>query len=576
MLTELSIENFAIIDRLSITFQKGLTVLTGETGAGKSIIIDALSLLTGGRGSVEYIRHGEKKAVLEGLFIIEEVDHPVYEKAEQLGIEIREDQMVVLHRTISQSGKSICRINGKLTTLGILKEIGQLLLDIHSQHETQALLDPEKHIELLDYYFQTTQPGFMNEYKTIYTKWKTLLKKYQSQNKNEKELAQRLDLLQFQLTEIQSANLIPNEDESLLEERNTLQNFEKIYQNITDAYNGLHGEQRALDWLSLTSNHLEIAGENNQDIKEIYDQFIDHYYIIEELSYKMRQQIDGMEFDPERLQIIESRLNEINQLKRKYGSNVEEILEYSAKVEEELNEIENNDQHIQMLEKRLEGMSQDLLLEAKNLHDLRLRAANQLEKAVLSELKELYLEKSQFKVDVNIINNGGSEHLNLDGVSVRATEKGIDHVQFSISTNPGEPPKPLHKIASGGEMSRIMLALKNIFAKHQGLTSVIFDEVDTGVSGRVAQAMAEKIYNISIGSQVLCISHLPQVASIADTHLKIEKKVKNDRTHTIVKELDLDGRIAEIGKMMTGTELTDASKLHAKELIEGNKQLKNK
>ncbi|MFC4404261.1 DNA repair protein RecN [Gracilibacillus xinjiangensis] len=575
MLTELSIKNFAIIDQLSITFQKGLTVLTGETGAGKSIIIDALSLLTGGRGSVEYIRHGEKKAELEGLFIIDEFDHPIFGKAEELGIEISEDKMVVLHRTISQSGKSICRINGKLTTLSILKEIGQLMLDIHSQHETQALLDPEKHIELLDYFYLTTNPTFIDEYRAIYKKWIALKKRYESQNRNEKELAQRLDLLQFQLNEIQSANLIPNEDEELLEERNTLQNFEKIYQNLTDAYNGLHGDQRALDWLSFASNHLEISGENNYEIKQIYDEFIDYYYNIEELSYKMRQQIDSMEFDPERLQIIESRLNEIVQLKRKYGSTVEEILEYSAKVEEELDEIENNDQHIQKLEKQLEELTQDLLLEAKNLHDLRNRAARKLEKAVLSELKELYLEKSQFKVDVNLLKSSMTD-LVVDGVSVKAAEKGIDHVQFFISTNPGEPPKPLNRIASGGEMSRIMLALKNIFAKHQGITSVIFDEVDTGVSGRVAQAMAEKMYNISIGSQVLCISHLPQVASIADTHLRIEKRVKNERTHTIVKELQFDERIAEIGKMITGTELTEASKLHAKELIEGNNQLKNR
>ncbi|KAB8128480.1 DNA repair protein RecN [Gracilibacillus oryzae] len=573
MLTELSIKNFAIIDQLSITFQKGLTVLTGETGAGKSIIIDALSLLTGGRGSVEYIRHGEKKAELEGLFIIDEEHHPIFEKAEQLGMDINEDNMVVLHRTISQSGKSICRVNGKLTTLGILKEIGQLMLDIHSQHETQALLDPEKHIELLDYFYQTVQPNFIDEYKAIYKNWKSLQLRYERQNKNEKELAQRLDLLQFQLKEIQSANLIPNEDDELLEERNKLQNFEKIYQNLTDAYNGLYGDQRALDWLSFASNHLEIAGENNYELKEIYEQFIDNYYIIEELSYKMRQQIDEMEFDPERLQIIESRLNEISQLKRKYGSTVEEIIEYSAKVEEELDEIENNDQHIKKLEKQLAELSEDLLLEAKNLHDLRKKAANTLETAVLSELKELYLEKSQFIVDVAILQSSSNE-LVIGGEKVKATEKGIDQVQFFISTNPGEPPKPLNRIASGGEMSRIMLALKNIFAKHQGITSVIFDEVDTGVSGRVAQAMAEKMYNISIGSQVLCISHLPQVAAIADNHLRIEKQVKNERTHTIVNELDFDERIAEIGKMMTGTELTEASKLHAKELIEANKQLK--
>ncbi len=574
MLTELSIKNFAIIHELSITFQKGLTVLTGETGAGKSIIIDALSLLTGGRGSVEFIRHGEKKAELEGLFIIEEPNHPIYSKASALGIEISSDNMVVLHRTISQSGKSICRVNGKLTTLALLKEMGQLLLDIHSQHETQALLDPDKHIELLDYYHYTTDPSFKKEYERIFEKWHDVKNKYNKQNKNEKEMAQRLDLLKFQINEIQSAQLELKEDERLIEERNSLHNFERIYSNLTDAYNGLFGEQKGLDWLSYSANHLETAADNNEDAKKIYDKFLDQYYMIEDLSYQIRQQIDSMEFDPERLQFVESRLNEINMLKRKYGSTVEEIMEYSAKIEEELDQIENNDLYINQLEQKLQELSHDLILEGKQLHDIRKKAAITLQNAVLHELKDLYLEKSNFKVDIALQKQHESD-LEIDGIPVKASKKGMDYVQFFISTNPGEPPKELHRIASGGEMSRIMLALKNIFAKHQGITSVIFDEVDTGVSGRVAQAMAEKMYNISVGSQVLCISHLPQVASIADTHLRIEKVVKNNRTHTIVHELTLEERIAEIGKMITGTELTDASKTHAKELIEMNEKFKH-
>lgn len=570
MLTELSIKNFAIIEEMSITFQKGLTVLTGETGAGKSIIIDALGLLIGGRGSVEYIRFGEKKAELEGLFIMEESNHPVFQKANELGIEIMEDQMLVLHRTISQTGKSICRINGKLVTLAILKEIGQLLIDIHSQHETQSLLNVDKHIELLDSYYQVNDPQFLKEYEELYHKWSQLKKDYKEQNQNEKELAQRLDLLTFQLNEIQSANLIPKEDDELLEERNTLVHFERIFQSLKDAYNGLHGEMRGLDWLSHTANHLEAAGENKQDLQKLYEDYIDHYYMIEEISYKIRQHIDGMEFDPERLEFIESRLNELNQLKKKYGSNVEEIMEYSATIEEELETIKNRDEHLLRLGQRFKELTEDLLLEAKQLHDVRVKAAKGLEKAVLKELKELYLEKTNFIVEVAYTKSDQNE-LMLDGSSVRPNNKGIDRIHFYISTNPGEPPKELNKIASGGEMSRIMLAMKNIFAQHQGITSVIFDEVDTGVSGRVAQAMAEKMYNISIDSQVLCITHLPQVAAIADTHLRIEKHMNHDRTTTSVTELSREDRIAEIGKMITGEELTEASKQHAKELIEMNK-----
>lgn len=456
-------------------------------------------------------------------------------------------------------------------TLAILKEIGQLLIDIHSQHETQSLLNVDKHIELLDSYYQVNDPQFLKEYEELYHKWSQLKKDYKEQNQNEKELAQRLDLLTFQLNEIQSANLIPKEDDELLEERNTLVHFERIFQSLKDAYNGLHGEMRGgLDWLSHTANHLEAAGENNQELQKLYEDYIDHYYMIEEISYKIRQHIDGMEFDPERLEFIESRLNELNQLKKKYGSNVEEIMEYSATIEEELETIKNRDEHLLRLEQRFKELTEDLLLEAKQLHDVRVKAAKGLEKAVLKELKELYLEKANFIVEVAYTKSDQNE-LMLEGSSVRPNNKGIDRIHFYISTNPGEPPKELNKIASGGEMSRIMLAMKNIFAQHQGITSVIFDEVDTGVSGRVAQAMAEKMYNISIDSQVLCITHLPQVAAIADTHLRIEKHMNHDRTTTSVTELSREDRIAEIGKMITGEELTEASKQHAKELIEMNK-----
>ncbi|GAB2573735.1 DNA repair protein RecN [Gracilibacillus alcaliphilus] len=570
MLAELSIKNFAIIDQLSISFHKGLTVLTGETGAGKSIIIDALGLLVGGRGSVDYVRHGEKKAEIEGLFILEDTKHPVYNKTQELGFEIKDDQMLVLQRTISESGKSICRINGKLTTLAILKEIGQSILDIHSQHETQALLNQEKHIELLDQFLQSNHPAFKQEYQAYYTQYKELTSKLEATNKNERELAQRLDLLEFQLNEIQQAELEPDEDIMLTEERNHLHHFEQTHQALNTAYNSLHGEQKALDWLSMAANNLETAGEYNKDIQQMHQKYVDHYFMIEEISYSIRQFVDSMDYDPARLAEIEARLHEIDQLKRKYGPTVEEIMTYSATVEEELEEIRNRDQHLANLSETLRELTNDMLLEAKELHALRKKTASDLEQAVLAELQDLYLEKAVFTIDVSIPAKAGG--IFFEGKDVQPHGHGLDQVNFLISTNPGEPVKELAKIASGGEMSRIMLALKNIFSKHQGITSVIFDEVDTGVSGRVAQAMAEKIYNISKGSQVLCITHLPQVASIADTHLKIEKVVDHNRTHTTIQELSFQERVDEIGKMITGNELTEASKTHAKELIEMNHQ----
>ncbi|WP_077621622.1 DNA repair protein RecN [Sediminibacillus massiliensis] len=566
MLTELSIKDFAIIDELSITFNDGLTVLTGETGAGKSIIIDAVQLLTGGRGSVEFVRYGSSKADIEGLFTIDDPHHPIYEKGVQFGIDISTDGMVVLQRTITSSGKSICRINGKLVTLGILKEFGKTLIDIHSQHETQSLMDADRHIELLDLYIRDELEPVKTEYTSLYSKYQALRKRYRELSENEQDMAQRLDLLEFQLNEIQEAELVPEEDEELSEERKKLNNYERIYQGINDAYNALYGEQKGLDWLSLALSSLENASEYEEEISQKREEFSNHYYLIEELTYDLRAYLDNLEFDPERLNIIEGRLNEINRLKKKYGQTVTEILEYASKIEEEIDQIKNKDSHLDSLRRQIEEQGQDALLEAKHMHEIRMDAADTLTEAIHLELKDLYLEKAAFGVDITI-KNGTDGEPELQGEPVSLQINGFDIIKFLITTNPGEPLKEISKVASGGELSRIMLALKKIFSKHQGVTSVIFDEVDTGVSGRVAQAIAEKIYGISSGSQVLCISHLPQVASMADTHLLIEKHVSNDRTSTSVKELDEQSSVEEISRMITGAELTDTTKEHARELI---------
>lgn len=568
MLTELSIKDFAIIDQITITFKEGLTVLTGETGAGKSIIIDAVQLLTGGRGSVEFVRHGSDKAEIQGLFSIDDNQHPIFGKGKEYGVDIDEDGMIVLQRTITAGGKSICRVNGKLVTLAILKEFGKTLIDIHSQHETQSLMDPERHIELLDLYARNEINPVKKEYTDLHFKWDNLIKRFKQWSQNEQEMAQRLDLLEFQLNELQEADLSPDEEEMLTEEREKLNNFEKIYQGITDAYNALYGEQRGLDWLSLASNGLENAAEHDESIVKLKEDFSNHYFLIEELSYDLRNHLDNLEFNPERLNEVESRLMEINRLKKKYGSDLNEVLEYASRIEEEIDQIKNRDSHLQKMEKEIADLAEDLLLEARQLSDIRKNSSIRLKQAIHGELKDLYLEKAIF--DINLEKRKGSASVDpiLEGAQVKLTQSGYDIVRFLISTNPGEPLKELHKIASGGELSRIMLALKNIFSTHQGVTSVIFDEVDTGVSGRVAQSIAEKIYGISIGSQVLCISHLPQVASMADTHLLIEKEVENERTSTSIRELITNESVEEISRMMSGTELTETTKNHAKELIQ--------
>ncbi|MFS0822805.1 DNA repair protein RecN [Bacillus sp. 1P02SD] len=561
MLAELSIKNFAIIESLSISLEKGLTVLTGETGAGKSIIIDAIHLLVGGRGSVEFVRYGEERAEIEGLFLIEDDNHPCYAKATEFGIEISEG-MVVLRRDISKSGKSVCRINGKLVTISILREFGRTLIDIHGQHEHQDLMNQEQHIYMLDQYGGDIVKQALQEYLAIYKNFLNVKQRLKSFNENEQELAHRLDLIQFQLNEIGKADLKPNEDVELTEERNKISNYEKIFKALQNSYNALHGDQKGLDWVGLAMNHAEDVMDIDNDLKGIQEVISNSYYQLEEISYKIRDQLDNLEYDPARLDFIEGRLNEISQLKRKYGQSVEEILEYAATIEDEIDTIQNREQHIGKLKEELESILEDVKLESENVSLLRKKLAKELVEKITQELKDLYMEKAKFDIKF------------FEDSPIKFTPNGKDDIEFYISTNPGEPLKPLAKIASGGELSRIMLAIKSIFSKHQGVTSIIFDEVDTGVSGRVAQAIAEKIYGISVNSQVLCISHLPQVAAMADTHLFITKETVQGRTTTSVTSLDETEKIKEISRMISGVEITDLTKEHSKELLSLAKESK--
>lgn len=560
VLSELTIKNFAIIEEITISFDKGLTVLSGETGAGKSIIIDAIQLLIGGRGSAEFVRHGEEKAEIEGLFVLDDENHPCYDKAKELGIEI-EEGMVILRRDIGKNGKSVCRINGKLVTISTLREMGASLVDIHGQHEHQELMDESKHLYLLDQFGEEQIAGAYEAYREVYRQYEKVKKKLASVSENEQKMAHRLDLITFQLEEIRHANLRLNEDEDLLQERNKLNNREKIYESLSIAYNALTGEQKGLDWIGLAMSHMQEIAPFDANLGEISESLTNSYYVLEDLSYSIRNELDAIEFDPSRLNEIEARLNEINLLKRKYGKTIEDILEYSAKIEEELETLLDKDSFIEKLQKELQALEKDLSLEARELSTLRQKAASHLTDLIHQELKDLYMDKTVFEVRFTSDYN-------------KFSSTGSDEVEFYLSTNPGEPLKPLSKIASGGELSRIMLALKSIFSKHQGVTSIIFDEVDTGVSGRVAQAIAEKIYRVSIGSQVLCISHLPQVAAMADTHLYISKNIEDGRTKTSVKKLSEEDKVKEIGRMISGVEITDLTRQHAQELLALAKKIK--
>ncbi|WP_062048227.1 DNA repair protein RecN [Bacillus sp. JCM 19034] len=571
MLVELSIKHFAIIDQVTVTFDKGLTVLTGETGAGKSMIIDAIGLLLGGRGSSDYVRYGEQRAEIEGLFQVDE-GHRTLEKAKELGIDVS-DQMFILRRDITAQGKSICRINGKLVTIAILREVGQALVDIHGQHEHQSLLQPEYHIQMLDEFAKEPLARTKQEYKELYQKVLQLQKKIKQFSTNEQEMAQKVDLYQFQLNEIEEAKLEPLEDERLLEERYKLQHSEKLFTLLQDSYQSLYGENRGLDFLSNASAHLEEAATIDSELADLHESVSNSFYLLEEAAFTIRNKMELIEFDPARLEIVESRLHEITQLKRKYGSTVEEIMEYAAKIEEELDSIVHKDDRLTEIQAELDATWKDLYVEAQTLTKLRKKSAQTLKEEIHAQLRSLYMEKTQFDVSFKphpITKTSPT----IDGQTITFTEDGINEIEFYLSTNPGEPLKPLAKVASGGEISRIMLAIKSIFSDQEGITSVIFDEVDTGVSGRVAQAIAEKIHRISSGSQVLCITHLPQVAAMADTHLYISKEEVDNRVKTYVNTLTKEEKVNEIARMISGVEVTELTKQHANELIQLAETLK--
>ncbi|MBF2394173.1 DNA repair protein RecN [Listeria marthii] len=560
MLQEMTIKNFAIIESLSLTFQEGMTVLTGETGAGKSIIIDALGLLVGGRGSADFIRHGEERLELQGLFGLAEDNLVCRNALLENGIDASDD-MVVLERSLFRSGKNSCRINGKLVTTVLLRQIGSKLIDIHSQHEHQELMNEEFHLSLLDRFASDKIKPALTKYQTNFKEYQAIEKEWQNWTKNERELAQRLDMLRFQQQEIENANLQAGEEDRLLEQKNILANFEKLNENLQGAYAAIQGEPGGLEFVGEAMRQMETAASIHTDYKAVSEAISSSYYMLEDSMSQIRQSLDQLEFQPEELNQIESRLNDLNQLKRKYGKTIEDIIQYEQEISSEMEKLTDSESHVGHLETKLAALKAELTKQANTLTDIRKKAAVILEKQIKQELNQLYMEKAIFSV-------------RFEPNKIDLTESGQDSIVFYMSTNPGEPLKPLAKIASGGELSRMMLALKTIFSRHQGITSIIFDEVDTGVSGRVGQAIAEKIYAVSVGSQVLCISHLPQVAAMANHHYYITKKVQNKRTTTSVAVLKGEDKVEEISRMIAGIEVTELTKQHAKEMIEQAEKVK--
>ncbi|MDR3761632.1 DNA repair protein RecN [Enterococcus sp.] len=555
MLQEISITNFAIIPELRLSFHEGMTALTGETGAGKSIIIDALGLLAGGRGSSDYIRQGAEKCILEGLFEPPKQEG-FSELMVELGIETDEDNLIV-RRDMSLTGKNVCRVNGHIITLANLRKIGSYLVDIQGQNEHQELLQPESHLALLDRFGDAAFQQKKKSYQQEYTSYRELEKRVRKVQQNEKSYVQRIDMLHFQQEEIAAADLQVGEEEKLKEEREKLSNYQKIADGLAAGYGALtNNEQNSVDGVGLAVAELQGIAHLDVEYEAIYENIQSAYYLLQDAIGDMSRQIDLLELDESRLEEVTQRLELIRQLKRKYGESIESILAYYDEITEELASSDFSEGQLDKMKEELEQKELLLQQQAADLHEARKKIAKELEKSILHELKSLYMENTEFEVRFLKEEN---RQLNHDG---------FDQIEFYITTNPGEPLKPLVKVASGGELSRMLLALKTIFSSEQGVTSIIFDEVDTGVSGRVAQAIADKISQISKHSQVLCITHLPQVAAVADYQYYIVKAVIDGRTQTSVSELKTKEREEEIARMLAGSEITKLTLEHAKELLQ--------
>jgi DNA repair protein RecN (Recombination protein N) len=560
MLRELTIRNLAVIENVSVTFHPGFQVLTGETGAGKSIVIDALALTAGGRGSAEMIRHGCDRADIEALFDLPK-QHPVWETLQRLGIEADPEENLLIRRELLAHGKSSARINGQGVTLTMLKEIGEHLVNIHGQHEHQSLLRTERHLEWLDSFAAEEISEDKSAYRKLYQQYQAITRERRELEEKSRQGMQMLDLYHFQVEEIEAAKLKPGEDESLADERRKLSHAEKLSDAVTEAYDLLYGN-KGLAALSRALTRLQdIVKVDPVVLQPLVEQLQSAYYGVEDSAFQLRDYKETIEFNPQRLARIEQRLDLLHGLKRKYGETTEEILNYQIKIKLEAEQLENRDELLQQLTEQEEAIHNELVNKAEKLSSVRRAASRVLARQIEQELAHLQMERSVFEVKLG---------------KATLTISGADSAEFVLSTNPGEPPKPLAKIASGGEMSRVMLALKAIFARIDEIPVLVFDEVDTGVSGRAAQSVAEKLSLLSGHCQVFAITHLPQVACMADHQYEIRKQVTgHDRTQTSITELQPAQRVEELARMLGGVEVTEKTRHHAQEMLTLAQRQKN-
>ena len=555
MLVELDIKNFAIIKSLKVRFQEKMTVIIGETGAGKSIIIDAVSLLMGGRGQKEMIRSGENKAVITGLFELDDQKEKIAQLCDQYGLPHDDDQLVI-SRELAVKGRNVVRINGQLTTINVLRDLGHYLVDIHGQHDQQILMDQDRQIDLVDNYAPASFKDDLADYQADFEKWQKLTRQLRHLRQDAQELAQKQDILQFQNNELESADLEdPEEDEKLEEEYNELNNYQKIadtanyFMQLYD--DDEHGIATLLGDAQNAATDLTEFGSKFKDFAKTVD---DGVYALNDARSELSNLMDQMDFDEERFQYVTNRLDT---LKKKYGPTLKDVFDFYSKVQKELSQFETGGLDEEKIQAEVAEVEKRLTQKARKLHLTREKVAHSLEEQIKQELADLYMEKARFSI-------------NFDETKT-FTKKGTDEIVFLIAPNPGEDLMPLVKIVSGGEQSRLILALKAIFSRVEPVGTMIFDEIDTGVSGRVSAAIGKKMHSIGHNKQVIAITHSPQVAAAGDQRYLVAKQVKDGSTFTQIGPLSKEETITAIAQMMAGQDVTDAAKKNAADLIKSIK-----
>ena len=549
MLSLLHIENIAVIESADISFDQGFNILTGETGAGKSIVIDAISAILGERAYRDMIRTGAARASVRAVF----TDVPEFAWFAENGVEY--DPETIIQREIYLDGKNVCRVNGTLVTVSILRKLGIQLINIHGQHDSASLFDENNHLQFLDDF--AVNGDIRQQYAAAYETVAKLRREIDSLTMDESEKLRRMETLRFQIEEISKAELEAGEDDALESRRKLLQNAEKLASGMNDAVETVYGGEDtdgAAVLLAQAERSLARIAKYDDSIAALHDKIADLMYQVQDAAEELKDARDDLAYSSDELEQIESRLDVIHRLRRKYGASCVDILDYLERAKQELDEIEFSDDHLERLKGKLSKAEKAAWSAAVELRENRMKTAVELSSRILTELAQLDMPRVQFKC----------EFTELD-----LTPNGADAVAFYMSANAGEALKPLSKVASGGELARIMLAMKNVLAEQDQIATLIFDEVDTGVSGRAAQKVAEKLRSVARNKQVLCVTHLPQLAALANTHLLIAKAERDGRTYTTVTPLDIEGRKRELARIIGGTNITETTLKSAEEMLHG-------